>query len=104
MCAGRRRHSVRDVNRSHDGGMEMSPLTVLVAVGIVVYVIGQQLVGGALRGKRVVVLPAVLIVIGIVDISGQKSHPDATDIVLLVVSAAIAIATGAGLGAMTRLE
>ncbi len=82
----------------------MSPLTVLVALGIIVYVIGQQLVGGALRGKRVVVLPAVLTVIGIIDISGQKSHPDATDIVLLVVSAAIAIATGAGLGAMTRLE
>jgi hypothetical protein len=82
----------------------MSPLTMLVALGIVVYVIGQQLVGGALRGKRVVVLPAVLVVIGIIDITGQKSHPDATDIVLLVVSAAIAIATGAGLGAMTHLE
>jgi hypothetical protein len=82
----------------------MSPLTVLVALAIIVYVIGQQLVGGALRGKRVVVLPAVLIVIGIIDISGQKSNLDATDIVLLVVSAAIAIATGAGLGAMTRLE
>lgn len=82
----------------------MSPLTVLAAIGIIVYVIGQQLVGSALSGKRVVVLPAVLTVIGIVEISGHKSHPGATDIVLLVVSAAIAIATGAGLGAMTRLQ
>jgi hypothetical protein len=82
----------------------MSFLTVLVAIGIVVYVIGQQLVGSALRGKRVVMLPAALTVIGIVELSGHKSHPDASDIVLLVVSAAIAIATGAGLGAMTRLE
>ncbi len=82
----------------------MSPLTVLVAIGIVVYAIGQQLVGSALSGKRVVALPAVLTVIGIIDISSQKSHPHATDIVMLVVSAAIAIATGAGLGAMTRLE
>jgi hypothetical protein len=82
----------------------MALLTVLAAIGIVVYVIGQQLVGSALSGKRVVVLPAVLTVIGIVDISGSKSHPGATDIVLLVVSAAIAIAVGAGLGAMTRLE
>jgi hypothetical protein len=82
----------------------MSFLTVLVAIGIIVYVIGQQLLGSALSGKRLVVLPAVLTVIGIVDISGQKSHLAATDIVLLVVSAAIAIATGAGLGALTRLE
>jgi hypothetical protein len=82
----------------------MSLLTVLVAIGIVVYLIGQQLVGSPLQGKRVVVLPAVLTVIGIVDISGQKSHLAATDIVLLVVSAAIAIAIGAGLGAMTRLQ
>ncbi len=82
----------------------MSLLTVLVVIGIVVYVIGQQLVGGALSGKRLVVLPAVLTAIGILDISSHHSHPHATDIVLLAVSAAIAIATGAGLGAMTRLE
>lgn len=82
----------------------MSPLTVLVAIGIIVYVIGQQVVGSALKGKRLVVLPAALTVIGIVEISGSKVHPDATDIVLLVVSAAIAIAIGIGLGAMTRLE
>jgi hypothetical protein len=82
----------------------MSPLTVLLAIGIIVYVIGQQLVGSALSGKRTVVLPAVLTVIGILDISGAKSRVDATDIVLLVVSAAIAIATGAGLGAMMRLQ
>ena len=82
----------------------MTPLTVLVAIGIIVYVIGQQLVGSALSGKRLVVLPAVLTVIGILDISGHNSHPGATAIVLLVVGAAIAIATGAGLGAIMRLE
>ncbi|MGA2929202.1 MAG: hypothetical protein ABSG43_25070 [Solirubrobacteraceae bacterium] len=82
----------------------MSLLTVLAVIGIIVYVIGQQLVGSALSGKRLVVLPAVLTVIGIADIGGHGSHPGATDIVLLVVSAVIAIAIGAGLGAMTRLE
>ena len=82
----------------------MSLLTVLVAIGIVVYVIGQQLVGSALRGKRLVVLPAVLTVIGIARHQRPRSHPDATDIVLLAVSAVIAIAIGVGLGAMTRLE
>jgi len=82
----------------------MSPLTAFVAIGIIVYVVGQQLVGSALSGKRLLVLPAVLTVIGILDISGRGSHPGATDIVLLVVSAGIAIAIGIGLGAMTRLE
>jgi len=82
----------------------MSLLTVLAAIGIVAYVIGQQFLGRAVRGKRVVMVPAVLTVIGIVEISGHKAHPDATDIVLLVVSAGIAIAVGVGLGAMTRLE
>ena len=82
----------------------MSLLTVLAAIGIVVYVIGQQLAGTALSGKRLVVLPAVLVVIGILDLSGNGSHPGATDIVLLSVSAVIAIAIGLGLGAMTRLE
>ncbi|HTW43598.1 MAG TPA: hypothetical protein VMD79_14930 [Solirubrobacteraceae bacterium] len=82
----------------------MSLLTVLVVVGIIVFAIGQQVLGSALSGKRLVVLPAVLTVLGILDISAQKSHTDATDIVLLVVSAAIAIATGVALGAITRLE
>lgn len=82
----------------------MSPLTVLVAIGIVVYVIGQQVVGAALSGKRAVVLPVVLTVIGILEISSNQSHPNAADIVLLTVSAVIAIAIGVGLGAMTRLE
>lgn len=78
----------------------MSLLTVVAVVGIVVYVIGQQLVGSAVRGKRLVVLPAILTVIGITGIS----HAGVTDVVLLTASAAIAVALGAGLGAMTRLE
>jgi hypothetical protein len=82
----------------------MSVLTVLVAIGIIVYVIGQQVVGCALRGRRVVVLPAVLIVVGILDITGSKSHPDATDLALLAVGGAIAIAIGIALGTITRVE
>jgi len=82
----------------------MSLLTVVVAVGLIAYLIGQQVAGTALRGKRVVALPAVLTVIGIADISSSKVHPGATDIVLLVIGAVIAIAVGLGLGAMTRLE
>jgi len=82
----------------------MSLLTVVAVVGIVFYVIGKQLVGSALSGKRLVVLPVVLTVIGIVEINGNKLPADATDIVLLVASGSIAVAIGAILGAITRLE
>lgn len=82
----------------------MSVLTVLLVVGVIVFVIGQQVIGAALSGRRVVVLPAVLTVLGIVELASSKAHPDATDIVLLVVSAVIAVAIGVALGAMTRLE
>jgi hypothetical protein len=82
----------------------MSLLTILAAAGILAYVIGQQVLGGPLRGKRVVVLPAILTVIGLVDVAGNGSHPSATDVLLLVVGAAIAIAIGVGLGAMTHVE
>ena len=82
----------------------MSLLTVVAALGIIVYVIGQQVVGSAVSGKRLIVLPAVLTGIGILDLSGHGSHPGATDIVLLIVSAVIAITIGAALGLMTRLE
>jgi hypothetical protein len=82
----------------------MSVLTVFAVIAIIVFVIGQQVVGSSLRGRRVIVLPAVLTVIGIADISSSKIHPHATDVALLVASAAVAIAIGAALGAMTRLE
>jgi hypothetical protein len=82
----------------------MSVLTVFAVIAIIVFVIGQQIVGSSLRGKRVIVLPAILTVIGIADVSGSKVHPGATDVALLVVSAAVAIAIGAALGAITRLE
>jgi hypothetical protein len=82
----------------------MSVLTVLAVIAIIVFVIGQQIVGTSLRGRRVIVLPAVLTVIGIADLSSSKIHPHATDVALLIVSGAVAIAIGAVLGAMTRLE
>jgi hypothetical protein len=82
----------------------MSFLTIVVAIGIIAVVIGQSVMGAALRGKRVVMLPAVLTVIGIADLAGHGSHPTGTDIALIVVSGVIAVAIGLSLGVMTRLE
>jgi hypothetical protein len=81
--------------------MEMSLFEALAVIGIFAYVIAQQLAGSPVTGKRLIVLPAVLSVIGILNISGK---PGAMDIGLMAVSGVIAIAVGLGLGAMTRLE
>ncbi len=82
----------------------MSVLTVFAAIGIIGFVIWQQVTGAALRGRRVVMLPAILTAIGILDLTGSKARPGPTDIALLAISACVAIAIGVALGAMTRLE
>ncbi|HTX13551.1 MAG TPA: hypothetical protein VME22_33345 [Solirubrobacteraceae bacterium] len=79
----------------------MSLLETLGLIGIFVYVIAQQMVGSAITGRRLIVLPGVLTVIGILNISGT---PGAMDIGLLALGGVVAVAIGLGLGAMTRLE
>ena len=82
----------------------MSPLTVLAGIAVVVYVIGQQLTGRPVSGKRLVLLPAALTLVGILNVGGSGAHAGVMDLVLLAVSAVIAIAIGVVLGVMTRLE
>jgi hypothetical protein len=82
----------------------MSALTVVAAIAIVGLVIGQQVVGQAVRGRRLLVLPAVLTAIGIADLSGGGSHPTGLDVALIAASGAIAVAIGLAMGALTRLE
>jgi len=69
-----------------------------------VYLVGQQVMGSAVRGKRLILLPAVLTVIGIVEISGGRPQVGPLDVALLAVGAVTAVTIGLGLGAMTRLE
>ena len=82
----------------------MSALTALVAIGAIVFLIGQQVVGTAVSGKRLVLLPAILTVVGIVQLGSSHSQVGPLDIALIGLSAVTAIAIGLGLGAMTRLE
>jgi hypothetical protein len=76
----------------------------LAAVAIVVYVIGRQLVGEPMRGRRLIVLPAILAVIGLIDLSNNGRHPRPVDIVCIAVSAVIAAAIGLAQGRVMRLE
>ena len=80
----------------------MSWLEVLAVIGIIGFVIYQQIAGQLLRGKRVVVLPAVLTVIGFLDLRGHHVGP--ADIVWLTVGAAGSLLIGLAFGLIMRLE
>ncbi|MFZ0186655.1 MAG: hypothetical protein WAL72_06905 [Streptosporangiaceae bacterium] len=80
----------------------MSWLEVLVVIGIIGFVIYQQVAGQPLQGKRVVVLPAVVTVIGFLDLRGH--HLGAADIAWLTVGAAGSLLIGLAFGLITRLE
>ena len=82
----------------------MSILEVLAAIAVVAMVIGRQLRGEPLRGKRLIVLPAVLAVIGFMDLRNGGRHVTSTDVACLVVSGLISAAIGVGQGSVTRLE
>jgi hypothetical protein len=78
-------------------------LAVAAVVAVIIYVIGRQLRGEPLRAKRVLVLPAVLAVVGLVDLSGSKGV-NAADIVCIIASALMATGIGVAQGAKMRLE
>ncbi|MGH3169953.1 MAG: hypothetical protein ACRDN0_29235 [Trebonia sp.] len=80
----------------------MSWFEVLAAIAIIGFVIYQQLAGQLLRGKRVVVLPAVLTVIGVLNLRGHHLGP--ADVTWLAVGAAGSLAIGLAFGLIYRLE
>ena len=80
----------------------MSWLEVLAVIGIVGFVIYQQIAGQKLQGKRLVVLPVVLTIIGFADLHGAK-HLHPADYVWLAVGAIGSLLIGLALGAITRI-
>ena len=85
----------------------MSAIEILAVIGIIGFVIFRQVQGEPLRGKRTVALPAVLTVIGFLNLTstGRGTGPlTGTDIACLVAGAAGSAAIGLGFGAVMRLE
>jgi hypothetical protein len=83
----------------------MSGLIEIVAVvGIAGYVIGRQLIGEPLRGRRVILLPAVLTIIGLLDVHGSTIHARPVDIACLVLSGLVVTLIGVTQGSVLRLE
>jgi hypothetical protein len=83
----------------------MSIIEILAVVGIIGYVIFKQVRGEALRGKRAVLLPAILTVVGFTDLHGNGgTHLTHADVACLVIGAAGSALIGLAFGAITRLE
>jgi hypothetical protein len=76
-------------------------IAVIVVIG---YVIGRQLTGEPLRGRRVVLLPVILTVIGVGDLGDSAHHLQLVDEVCLVLSGMAVAVIGAGQGWMLHLE
>lgn len=82
----------------------MSNLLEIVALAAAVaYVVISQVRGQSLQAKRLVMVPAVLIVIGTMGLAGMPGFR-AADMACITASALVAVATGVGQGAMTRIE
>jgi hypothetical protein len=79
-------------------------LEIAAVIAIIAYVIGRQLQGQPLRGKKVVLLPVVLTIIGLSDLDSKHMHMQPADVALLVIGALITASIGVALGAVTRLE
>jgi hypothetical protein len=82
----------------------MNFLEIVAAIAIVGYVIGRQLLGEHLRGKRLIVLPIVLAAIGANEVLGHGHHLGASDIGLLAIGAVAAAGIGIGQGSLMHLE
>jgi hypothetical protein len=83
----------------------MSGIEILAVIGIIGYVIFKQIRGEALRGKRAVVLPVILTVIGYTDLHGTNgAHLSHADLVCLVIGVAGSALIGLAFGAVTRLQ
>lgn len=83
----------------------MSGIEILAVVGVIGFIIFRQLRGEPLRGKRAVLLPVILTVIGYTDLHGSNgSHLQAADIAAITVGTIGSAVIGLGLGAITRLD
>jgi hypothetical protein len=80
----------------------VSWLEILAVIGIIGFVIYQQFAGQLLQGKRVILLPAVVTVIGLADLRGHHLGP--ADIAWLTAGAAGSLLIGLAFGVIMRLE
>ena len=84
------------------GGRFPSPVTIVLVVAAIGYVLWSRMQGQPLAPKRLVVLPALLIALGISDLTGAH-HQSGADIGFLVGGALLSAALGAARGSTIEL-
>lgn len=82
----------------------MSGIEIIAVIGLIGYIIFRQIQGEPLRGKRAVVLPAVLTLIGFMNLRSGGGHLGTADVFCLVIGAAGSAGIGLAFGTITRLE
>ena len=80
----------------------MSGLEIIAVIAIAGFVIYQQAAGQLLQGKRLVMLPAIVTVVGFLNLRGHHLGP--ADIAWLSVGAAGSLVIGLAFGLLMRLE
>jgi hypothetical protein len=80
----------------------VSWLEILAVIGIVGFVIYQQIAGQKIQGKRLIVLPAVVTIIGFLGLH-SAGHLHTADYLWLTVGAAGSLLIGLAFGAITQL-
>ena len=81
-----------------------SPVTILLGVAAVGYVLWSRLRGQPLNARRLLVLPVVLTVIGVADLTGSSApRLSGTDVGFLAAGVAISVVLGVARGATIEL-
>ena len=87
----------------HGGGVP-SPVTVLLGLVAVGYVLWSRMRGQPLNARRLLVLPVVLTVVGAADLTGSSApRLSGTDVGFLTAGVAISVLLGAARGATIEL-
>jgi len=84
------------------GGVVSGPVEVVLILAAVGYVLVRRMMGEPVQAKRMLVLPAVLVVIGLSDVSGDAQT--AVSVLFLVATGVISVLLGGLRGLSVRLS
>jgi hypothetical protein len=91
------------VAAAHGSGGIPTPITVLLVVAGVLYVMWRRLQGEPLQAKRLLALPIVFSVLGIFDLTGSGTRLRPESVAFLVAGSLISFVLGAARGATVEL-
>lgn len=83
----------------------MSPIVmILIGVLVIVRVVGKQVVGSAVTTRSLVLMPAILVVLGIISISSALPSASAGELGFFTLDVVVLVVLGIARGASTQLS